>query len=239
MLRRYQIMLSEPTHTGYKASRICLDKPASKSLIFCVKIKFNLGLFSYTGAWCNGAWWQHTRLWICGSWFESRRPSLERVERSPKGEYYLTDLAGIAVADGLRVEALVAEDPHEALGINTREHLAEAEAVMRQRTNHRWMEAGVTIVDPHTTYIDADVEIGIDSILYPGTHLLGNTILGPGCKVGPNAVIANSRLGVACRVAAAWIENSALEDHVHVNAFLYVRGEHILSSTARENTKVK
>jgi len=151
--------------------------------------------------------------------------ALKRVQLSPKGEYYLTDLVGIAVSDGLRVEALVADDPHEALGINTREHLAEAEAVIRQRINRNWMLAGVTIVDPQTTYIETEVEIGSDSVLYPGTHLRGCTILGQGCQVGPNAVVINSRLGADCQVAAAWIEDCILEDRTRVDAYLHLRGE--------------
>ena len=160
--------------------------------------------------------------------------ALRRVERSPKGEYYLTDMAGIAVADGLRVEALSTGDPQEALGINTREHLAEAEAVMRARINRTWMEAGVTITDPRGTYIEVDVQIGPDSVIYPGSSLQGQTVVGRGCQIGPQAVIINSHLGDGCRVEAAWLEGCTLEKHQHVPAYRRMAGEQIDSASAEK-----
>ncbi len=160
--------------------------------------------------------------------------ALGRVKRSPKGEYYLTDLAGIAAADGLRVEALTTSDPHEALGINTREHLAEAEAVMRARINRAWMEAGVTITDPRATYIQVDVQIGPDSIIYPGSSLQGLTVVGNGCQIGPQAVIINSRLGAGCRVEAAWLEDCTLGEHQHVPAYRRMAGERFDSASVEK-----
>jgi bifunctional UDP-N-acetylglucosamine pyrophosphorylase / glucosamine-1-phosphate N-acetyltransferase len=97
--------------------------------------------------------------------------ALERVPVSPKGEYYLTDVVSLAVDAGFKVESMVLDDPEEAIGLNTRIHLAEAEKVMRKRINEGWMLAGVTIVDPATTYIDADVRIGGDSVILPNTYL--------------------------------------------------------------------
>ena len=87
-------------------------------------------------------------------------PALKQVKLSPKGEYYLTDLVGLAVSDGLAVQAVVLDDAEEAVGINTRVHLAEAEAIIRRRINERWMLAGVTLVDPESVFIGADVQIG-------------------------------------------------------------------------------
>lgn len=163
--------------------------------------------------------------------------ALRRVPLSPKGEYYLTDLAGIAVRDGLEVQALIAEDPNEALGINTRQHLAEAEAVLRQRINLRWMLAGVTIVDPNTTWIETGVEIGPETVLYPGTHLRGQTMIGPDCQIGPNALIANSRLGAGCRVESAWLEDCQLEDGAQAAAFQHLRGAHIRPTGSSQKKK--
>ncbi|MEN4010524.1 MAG: NTP transferase domain-containing protein [Bellilinea sp.] len=151
--------------------------------------------------------------------------ALPRVPLSPKGEYYLTDLAGIAAQDGLPVQALSAGDAGEALGINTRQHLAEAEAVLRRRTNQRWMEAGVTLIDPLATTIEVDVEIGADTLLYPGCYLAGQTCIGANCRIGPQAVIRDSRIGDGCRVAAAWLENCRVEDGGEVPACRYLRGE--------------
>jgi bifunctional UDP-N-acetylglucosamine pyrophosphorylase/glucosamine-1-phosphate N-acetyltransferase len=160
-------------------------------------------------------------------------PALARVPLSPKGEYYLTDLVGIAVGDGLRVEALTAADPREALGINTREHLAEAETVMRARINAGWMAAGVSIVDPASTYIDFQVEIGEDTLLYPGCCLQGQTRVGPGCRVGPNAVIRESRIGANCTIQSAWLENVDLPEGTQVDAYQRLHGAYDPTQAAK------
>ena len=98
-------------------------------------------------------------------------PALQRIPLSPKGEYYLTDLVGLAVADGLPVQALVADDPAEMIGVNTRVHLAEAEAHLRRRINQTWMLQGVSMINPEATYIEPGVSIGPDTVLWPGTYL--------------------------------------------------------------------
>ena len=96
------------------------------------------------GAYCFRADW----LW----------PALDELKPSPKKkEYYLTDLVEIASKRGLHIEVVVLQDPEEAIGINTREHLAEAEAALRRRVNRHWMLEGVTLVDPQSTYIEAGV----------------------------------------------------------------------------------
>ncbi|NOX63095.1 MAG: bifunctional N-acetylglucosamine-1-phosphate uridyltransferase/glucosamine-1-phosphate acetyltransferase [Chloroflexi bacterium] len=129
--------------------------------------------------------------------------ALDRIEPSPKkGEYYLTDTVALAVIDGFRVEAVQTNDADEALGVNTRVHLAEAEAVLRRRINQSWMLAGVTIIDPERTYIMPGVEIGRDVVLWPGVHLLGETVVGEGCEIGPNAVLRDVALAPGVRVAA-------------------------------------
>lgn len=151
-------------------------------------------------------------------------PALERVEKSPKGEYYLTDLVGIAVGDGYTVRALVAEDPQEAIGINTRAYLAEAEEIMRNRINQRWMDAGVSLVDPRTTYIEPDVTIGKDTIIYPNTHLRGETRVGSDCRIGPNAVLNGALVGDGCTVLSAVVEDSVLEEGARVEPFEVLRG---------------
>jgi len=112
--------------------------------------------------------------------------ALPRVPISPKGEYFLTDLLAIALSDGKSIQTVNLLDPDEAIGINTRVHLAEAEAVLRKRINTYWMREGVTILDPATTYIESTVAIGQDSIILPNTYLKGNTAIGEGCQIGPN-----------------------------------------------------
>lgn len=111
-----------------------------------------------------------------------------------QGELYLTDVAGIAVSEGRRVEVLPVEDPDEALGINTRAELAQAGAVMRRRIALRHMAEGVTFVDPEQTWVDADVEIGRDCILEPGVVIKGRSVLGERIHVKAHTVIEDSRL---------------------------------------------
>ena len=121
---------------------------------------------------------------------------LERVDdRNAQGELYLTSIVELAVADGCRVEGLVLSDPDEALGVNTRAELARAEACMRERTLNRVMAAGVTIVDPASTYIDVDVEIGADTLIEPGCVIQGATRIGSGVHLKPGCMIESSRIG--------------------------------------------
>ncbi|MEI2691089.1 MAG: bifunctional UDP-N-acetylglucosamine diphosphorylase/glucosamine-1-phosphate N-acetyltransferase GlmU [Anaerolineae bacterium] len=149
--------------------------------------------------------------------------SLDEITVSPKGEYYLTDLVAIAVQQGCPVLAHRVSHPVEMMGINTRVHLAEAEAVLRARINRRWMEAGVTIVDPATTYIEDTVEIGRDTLLLPGVHLRGQSKIGEDCCIGPDTTIIDTTIGAACRVQYAVLEDTLLEDQVDVGPFAHLR----------------
>lgn len=141
----------------------------------------------------------------------------------PKEEYYLTDLVGMAVAQGRPVEAVVVEDPDETLGINTRVHLAEAERVLRQRVNRRWMHAGVTLVDPATTYIEPGVTVGRDTVVHPNTHLRGATTIGERCTIGPNAIVEDSTIGDRCVVLASVLEQAVMESGSDVGPFGHLR----------------
>ncbi|NLF01059.1 MAG: bifunctional UDP-N-acetylglucosamine diphosphorylase/glucosamine-1-phosphate N-acetyltransferase GlmU [Anaerolineales bacterium] len=141
----------------------------------------------------------------------------------PKGEYYLTDLIGMAVSQGLRVETVATDDAAETIGINTRIHLAEAEQALRRRTNERWMLAGVTIVDPANTMIEPTVIIGQDTTIWPNTHLRGDTVIGTRCQIGPGAVIEGSRVGSGCRILASMLEQATVEDGADVGPFSHLR----------------
>lgn len=167
-----------------------------------------------TGVFCFQADW----LW----------EALEKVELSPKGEYYLTDLVEIAVREGRSVQAIPVEDASEMIGVNTRVHLAEAAARMRQRINQAWMLAGVTLQDPATTYIESQVRIGRDTVLAPNTHLIGETAIGEGCVIGPNTLVNASQIGDRCRITFSVIEHAILEDDVDVGPFGHLRkGAHL------------
>jgi bifunctional UDP-N-acetylglucosamine pyrophosphorylase/glucosamine-1-phosphate N-acetyltransferase len=158
------------------------------------------------GAYCFNAGW----LWS----------HVDRIPISlPKEEYYLTNLIKMAVDEGLRVEAVAAADPQEALGINSRVHLAEAECVLRRRINERWMLDGVTIVDPATTYIEPSVTIGQDTTIWPNTYLHGDTTIGTHCNIGPNTIVKDCQIGNRCRVLASVLEQAMMEDGADIGPF--------------------
>jgi len=154
--------------------------------------------------------------------------ALRRIEVSPKGEYYLTDTVAVAVMEGQRVQSLSLNDSSEAIGINNRVHLAEAERVLQDRINFSWMIAGVTIKDPETVYIDADVHIGQDTVLLPNTHLRGSTVIGEGSIIGPNTIVEDTKIGNNCKVFASVLEGALLENHVEIGPFGHLRkGAHL------------
>jgi bifunctional UDP-N-acetylglucosamine pyrophosphorylase/glucosamine-1-phosphate N-acetyltransferase len=147
---------------------------------------------------------------------------------SPRGEYFLTDLIGVAARQGLRVDAVPMDNPEDALGINTRVHLAEAETILRRRINRRWLEAGVTMLDPDTVYIEPSVTLGPDTVLWPNVQLLGNTTIGSGCKIGPNTYVRDSAIGNGCEVTASFVEEARLEEEVRIGPYAHLRkGAHL------------
>jgi bifunctional UDP-N-acetylglucosamine pyrophosphorylase/glucosamine-1-phosphate N-acetyltransferase len=141
----------------------------------------------------------------------------------PKGEYYLPDLIGMAVSEQLRVDTVVTADADQTIGINTRIHLAEAEQALRRRINARWMLAGVTMVDPLTTYIEPGVTIGQDTTIWPNTHLRGQTTIGAHCVLGPNTVVEDSQIGDGCRVLASVLERAVMEEDADIGPFSHLR----------------
>ncbi len=158
-------------------------------------------------------------------------PHLDLLRPSPvKGEYYLTDLVAMAVREagpGAIVSFRLA-DPTEALGINDRWELAQAEAVMRLRILRTLMEAGVTVTDPPHTYVDVGVLVGQDSVLLPGTMLTGDTTIGERCVIGPNSVIEDSAIGNDCRVTASFVERAVMEDRSNIGPMSHLRpGAHL------------
>jgi len=154
--------------------------------------------------------------------------SLSKIPLSSKGEYYLTDLVGIAVQEGKSVASVQVADSQELLGINTRVHLAEAGQVLRSRINKQLMESGVSLIDPATSYIDPGVVIGQDTVIHPNTYIQGNTVIGKNCLIGPGARIVDSQLGNNCEVELSVVEESRLEDGVDIGPFSHLRkGAHL------------
>src|SRR3990170_3337191 len=125
-------------------------------------------------------------------------PRLAAIPKSSSGEYYLTSLISIAVQEGGALLAIDAGDADEVRGINDRAQLAEAEAVLRQRINCGHMLAGVSLVDPATTYIDAGVAIGCDTVIEPNSYLRGVTVVGEGCRIGPGSILRDANVGDRC-----------------------------------------
>ena len=156
--------------------------------------------------------------------------ALKRITLSPKGEYYLTDLVGMAVADGYGIQTIDLEEPDEVIGINTRVHLAQAETLLKQRINRQWMLAGVTMIDPASIYIEPEVTLGQDTILWPGTYLHGNTRIGAGCVIGPNTIIKDTKVGDNCKLLASVLESAVLEDHVEMGPYCHLRKGAYLST---------
>lgn len=149
--------------------------------------------------------------------------ALRKINLSLKGEYYLTDLVGIAVEEGKQVKTIMMGDPEEFIGINNRVHLAEATAILQRRINQKWMKAGVTILDPERTYIEPTVDIDIDTVIWPGTYLQENTVIGKSCSIGPNSIIRNSRIGNHCQVLSSVLEGATLEDDVDIGPYGHLR----------------
>lgn len=150
-----------------------------------------------------------------------------------QGEYYLPDVVSILKSQGEIVVAYHTESMEETLGVNDRVQLAEAERIMRKRINEGHMKNGVTIIDPQQTYIDADVVVGQDTVIYPGTKLSGKTIIGEGCKIGPNSDIMDCIVGNGTEIRQSVAENSEIGAHVQVGPYAHIRPESLIADDAR------
>jgi bifunctional UDP-N-acetylglucosamine pyrophosphorylase/glucosamine-1-phosphate N-acetyltransferase len=155
-----------------------------------------------------------------GSWLWSR---LGSVPLSDRGEYYLTDLARIAVAEGRPPVACTAP-AEDVMGFDDRVGLAEAERLMRRRILERHMLSGVTIVDPATAYVDASVTLAADTTILPNCYLYGTTRVATGSVIGPGTTLRNADIGPDCRVQSSVIEDSRLGARVRAGPFAHVRG---------------
>ena len=122
----------------------------------------------------------------------------------------------------------VAEDPAECLLVNSLPALAKAERVARERINLRWMQAGVQMIDPLTTYIQGAVTIGRGTVIFPNTHLWGKTAVGEECRLGPNALVRDSWVGNRCVISASLVEEAVMEDESNIGPYGHLRkGAHL------------
>jgi bifunctional UDP-N-acetylglucosamine pyrophosphorylase / glucosamine-1-phosphate N-acetyltransferase len=162
--------------------------------------------------------------------FDPRRlwPALNAVARrapaNAQGEVYLTDAIGELARHGDRVEAVRVDDPNEVAGVNDRRQLAALESLVRGRTLDALMAAGVTIIDPAVTYVDATVTIGRDTVLQPGVRLTGRTVIGEGCVIGTGCQVTDTALGnrVTLRPYCV-LDESRVEDDATLGPFARLR----------------
>jgi bifunctional UDP-N-acetylglucosamine pyrophosphorylase/glucosamine-1-phosphate N-acetyltransferase len=177
--------------------------------------------------------------------------ALNALEPSFSGELYLTDIVADAANFGGDITTYQLPDTSEAQQVNDRTELATTEMMMRDRVREHLMLSGVTLVDPATTYIDANVEIGEDTMILPGVHLLGETIIGRSCRIGPNAVLHDSTVGDRTTIGSSTVEYSQIGDDVSIGPYSHLRPEttierdvhlgnyvEIKSSQIREGTRI-
>ena len=146
---------------------------------------------------------------------------------------YLTDVIGLLRGAGETIAAFVSDDADMVLGVNTRIELADVSEKMRRRLLNKLMLSGVTVVDPAATYVDADVSVGQDTILHPGTHLKGATTIGEDCEIGPDAHITDTLIGNAVRARYCVMELAEVGDKGKVGPFAHLRPGTILKQNVR------
>ncbi|HEU5087228.1 MAG TPA: sugar phosphate nucleotidyltransferase [Roseiflexaceae bacterium] len=162
-------------------------------------------------------------------------PALDRLAPSPvKGEYYMTDLVGLAVRDAGAgaVYAAEAHDEREAWGVNDRVQLAQASAVIQERILDALMRGGATIINPHQTYVEHDVIVGRDTTLWPGTVLRGATRIGNRCSIGPHTTLVDSTIGDDVAISHSVVERSLVRSGLTLEPFSYWRDVEPASASA-------
>lgn len=152
----------------------------------------------------------------CLNWGKIKPAFSQLTSNNAQGEYYLTDIISWGGKKGLNVNAYVLENNEEIFGINSKAHLAEATKMLNKRVVNKHMEQGVTIVDPDSTWISTETQIGADTIIYPNVYITGENTIGKNCKIGP---FAHIRGGVE------------LGDNVKIGNFVEVKKSKIAANT--------
>jgi bifunctional UDP-N-acetylglucosamine pyrophosphorylase/glucosamine-1-phosphate N-acetyltransferase len=190
------------TVDGEQVARIVEARDATPDELALGEV--NAGLYAFDAGWLRGA--------------------ITRLTPSPAtGELYLTQLVDLARADGRAVVAYEAADDGTLDGINDRVQLAEATAMLRERINVAWMRAGVTMHDPATAYVDADVVLAPDVTLEAGVILRGRSRVGEGTVIGAGSQVLDSEVGPRCRVWASVLEGSSVEEGTTIGPFSHLR----------------
>jgi bifunctional UDP-N-acetylglucosamine pyrophosphorylase / glucosamine-1-phosphate N-acetyltransferase len=156
------------------------------------------------------------------------------ASQNAQGEYYLTDLVAIYRRRKLRVETLLVENPHEIRGINSRTELAEVSRIVRQTKNEELMAAGVTMIDPATTYIDPDVQIGPDTVIHPGVAIEGQSRIGAACEIHSNVRIVDSEIADKVVIRDfCLILGSRIAESGSVGPFAHLRPDSVVGKGAK------
>lgn len=150
--------------------------------------------------------------------------ALDRITpHNAQGEYYLTDVFKVMVGQRQKIVGLMTPDAEEVMGPNDRVQLAQTERFLKLSINREWMRRGVTIEDPHYTYIGPEVTIGGDTVILPGTMILGKTVIGEGCRIGPHTRILDSTIGDGTIVQFSQVIEATLGPGNNVGPFAYLR----------------
>lgn len=139
-----------------------------------------------------------------------------------QAEYYLPDVLPLMIAQGHKVAGYVLEDPQESMGINDRVQLVQAENILRDRLCKYWLEQGVTIVDPNSTWIEVDCQLGQDTIIYPNTFIQRGTTIGSNCIIGPNCRLSGARVGSSVTMESTVIVDCVVEAGSPVVPFTFM-----------------
>lgn len=151
-----------------------------------------------------------------------------------KGEYYLTDIIGIAVKNGYKAGAYPLGNETELTGINTREDLYKAGLYIRDMIVSGLMRNGVSFVDASSVFINPDAKIGADTVIYPNVHIEGKTVIGKGCTIYPNARITDANIGNNVIIKdSTVIESSTIKDKAAIGPFAHIRPGSIIGPSAK------
>ncbi len=146
---------------------------------------------------------------------------------NPKNEYYLTDINGLALNNGMKIENVFVADPVKILGMNDRYELSLASRFLKERFFKNLMISGVTIKDPDSTSIDVTVKIGMDTVIYPGSVIEKDSVIKSGCQIGPHVHIRSSNIGNRAVLSQVSVNNCTVEADVNLIPFRKYSNQHI------------
>lgn len=146
----------------------------------------------------------------------------EITPHNAQAEYYLPDVIPLMIRNGHKVAGYILQDARESMGINDRLQLAQAEAILRDRQCTYWMEQGVTIVDPTSTWIEADCQLGQDTVIYPQSFIQQGTVIGSNCSIGPNCRLSKAQIGAGVSLENSIIINTEIKEGSKVVPFTFL-----------------